>query len=245
VTDSQPSAGARAGKIHDVHVWTASVSNMTDTAFAFLASACSVAEIQRSRAFVFERDRRSYLVAHGLLRHALSQYDSSRARSDWSFRVGRHGRPEVAGAPPGGVRFNLSHCATRVACVVCAEIDCGVDVEATPREADSAVLIRRCLSAGERAWLASASPALRGERLLQLWTLKEAVAKAVGLGLTLPFAALDLDLRGTLRVRSAPPEATGPWWLSQRRSADGHFDAVALRVPDHDVVAIVYEDWVG
>jgi 4'-phosphopantetheinyl transferase len=141
------------------------------------------------------------------------------------------------------LRFNLSHCATRVVCVVCSELDCGIDVEATSRAVDSTVLIQRCLSARERAWVTAAAPRLRGERFLRLWTLKEAVTKAVGLGLSLPFAAIDVDAGGSPEVRSAPPEASGPWWLSLRRAADGHLEALALRVSRHDAVALVYEDW--
>lgn len=229
--------------VRDVRVWAVSLSKIEESALAALASPCSTAELQRAERFVFERDRRSYLAAHGLLRHALSKYAPACAPPEWSFRAAPHGRPEIANPQYPHLRFNLSHCATRVACVICAEVDCGIDVEAATRPAASESMIRRYLSAREQEWVAAAAPGLRGERFLQLWTLKEALAKAVGLGLALPFEALDLDVDGAPRLRGAPPEAARPWWLSLRRSTDDHLEALALQVPHGDALALVYEEW--
>nr|ASV46884.1 4'-phosphopantetheinyl transferase [uncultured bacterium] len=226
-----------------MHTWAVSVPELSDSELSRLSSVCSRAELERSARFVFERDRRSYLAAHGLLRHALSDCEPECAPSQWSFETRQYGRPELAGHLRSPLRFNLTHCSTRVAVVVCRNVACGIDVEPVLREADSALLISKSLSEQEQAWVTAAGPELRTDRFLQLWTLKEAISKAVGLGLRLPFAELDLDVSGPPVLRGAPPEAAGPWWLAQRRSADGHIEALALQLPPGQPVALSHHAW--
>ncbi len=54
-------------------------------------------------------------------------------------------------------------------------------------------MIRRCCSDTERAWLATLPARERPGAFLGLWTKKEAVAKAVGLGLVLSFSTLEVS----------------------------------------------------
>jgi 4'-phosphopantetheinyl transferase len=228
---------------HDVRLWAVSLASLSEPAQSQLVSVCSPEELERAGRFLFERDRRSYLAAHGLLRHTLSAYDLTYAPSEWSFEAGPHGRPEIAKHLRSALRFNLTHCATRVAVVVCRDVACGIDVEPASRDADSTLLIQGCLSAREQLWVSNAAPGLRAERFLQLWTLKEAISKAVGLGLRLPFAELDLELSGTPKLRGAPPVAERPWWLAQRLSVDGHIEALALQVSPWEAVALSHHEW--
>jgi 4'-phosphopantetheinyl transferase len=93
--------------------------------------------------------------------------------------------------------------------------------------------------------LASVSAELQEGRFLQLWTLKEAVAKAVGLGLNIPFGELDLEVSDPPRLRSAPLAAACPWWLAQHRTQDGHIEALALRVDRRDAVELSRYEWTG
>src|SRR4051812_18239551 len=81
--------------------------------------------------FRFERDRRAFVAAHGLVRHALSWMVPGPAPHDWRFAVTPEGRPEIAApALVPRPRFNLSHSVQWAACVVTAESDCGIDVQA-------------------------------------------------------------------------------------------------------------------
>jgi 4'-phosphopantetheinyl transferase len=230
---------------YKVHVWGVSLSGISESGATVLASMCSAAEQEKSARFIFDRDRWSYLAAHGLLRHALSRYDPTHAPSEWSFRGAPHGRPELAEHLCSRLRFNLSHCSTRAICVVCSDLDCGIDVELMSQAINTSFMRERCLSRREQRWLASFSAELQEGAFLQLWTLKEAVAKAVGLGLNISFGELDLEVSDPPRLRSAPLVAACPWWLAQHQTQDGHIEALALRVDRADAIELSRYEWTG
>jgi 4'-phosphopantetheinyl transferase len=147
-------------------------------------------ERTRAAVFVREADRRSYVTAHGLLRLALSWAEPSVEPSAWRFRVTRHEKPELAD-DRFGIRFSLSHCSTYAAVALSEENECGVDAECGKRAGDLGLLADSVLSPRELARFRAATGHRRRWVFFRCWTLKEAYAKAVGLGLRLPFDQLD------------------------------------------------------
>src|SRR3982074_2092968 len=82
----------------------------------------SLKEKRRAKRFVFDRHRRQYIFAHGLLRLALSSFVPQIEPSDWSFVTNRYGRPFIAApAIARTIYFSLSH---TEGCVACAVSDC-------------------------------------------------------------------------------------------------------------------------
>jgi 4'-phosphopantetheinyl transferase len=100
-----------------------------------------------------------------------------------------HGKPVV---PGGDLEFSVAHSGDLVAVAV-AMAPVGVDVEQLeerPRElggGDPDTLARLVLADEERAALALAHPSGRAHAFLVAWTRKEAVTKAKGDGLRVPF----------------------------------------------------------
>lgn len=181
----------------------------------------------------FERDRLAFLVAHGLTRTALSWCAPAVHPACWSFATRPHGRPEIAAPimlPP--LRFNLSHTEDLVACVVVQDIDCGIDVEATARRVDLDGLCR-ILAPAERLAVESAPPASRLAHFMRFWTLKEAYAKATGLGLSLPFErfAFEVDAGLVIKLLVDPSllDDGAAWQLAQWWPSRRHTAALALR----------------
>lgn len=140
-------------------------------------------EATRAGRFVFERDRRVYTLAHGFLRLVLAGKLGCEPRA-LRFDAGAGQRPELAGAAAPPLRFNLSHTRGLVA-VVTARAPCGVDVEGLP-ELDHRDLVDAVLAPGERAELLALPAAEQRARFLEIWTLKEAYLKGIGLGLARP-----------------------------------------------------------
>jgi phosphopantetheinyl transferase len=96
-----------------------------------------------------------------------------------------HGRPLVPGS---ALHLSVAHSGDYVACAVSSR-RVGVDIERSDRaEADDDFASRVC-SPAEREQLRE----LTGPDLIRLWARKEAVAKALGLGLALPFDELDVS----------------------------------------------------
>lgn len=99
------------------------------------------------------------------------------------------------------------------------------------RSLDVAELAPLALSPEERAAFDALPPDKSTERFYELWTLKEAYAKARGFGLSLPFPeiVLEADCHGWRLVRA--PEDTASWRLVTMRPTDRHRLAVAAQTP--------------
>ncbi|MFG2986920.1 4'-phosphopantetheinyl transferase family protein [Streptomyces sp. NPDC048258] len=147
-----------------------------------------VHEQETATRFLFERDRRRYLVAHTLLRRVLA-LETGIPEAEADLRRSAHGRPflrpPAEGLPRGGgaLDFSLSRTQAHTLVGVARGHRIGVDVEHTGRGAAALESIVECFAPTERDWIARA-PAGRSRtrRALRLWTLKQAYAKARGLG---------------------------------------------------------------
>ncbi|MDQ2724873.1 MAG: 4'-phosphopantetheinyl transferase superfamily protein [Actinomycetota bacterium] len=157
--------------------------------------------------FTSEPARRSYVASHALLRRALGDHlgvDPGGLRFDRTCdHCGhpRHGRPRLMG---GGVSFNLSHSGPHVLVAV-GRGPVGADIEDAGRRSVADRVVRRCCSPREQAWLAGLAPADRAGAFLGLWTKKEAVAKALGLGLVLPFSTFEVAGPDPIVARDGAP----------------------------------------
>lgn len=114
-----------------------------------------------------------------LLHQALAEVwgiDGSKVK----FEIGAHGKPTLVGHHE--VHFNLSHCNGAVLCVVDTH-PVGCDIEVV-REQLNMELCNKCMNASEvEQIINSSSPTAE---FTKLWTMKEAVVKLTGAGLTTP-----------------------------------------------------------
>lgn len=142
----------------------------------------SLAERERAARFVFDRDRRRYLVSHIALRRVLAER-TSLPPAALIFRANEFGKPELqhAGAP----RFNMSRSGETAVVRVDDRHPVGVDIEALRAVDDAAELIAHHFTPEEQAEWHDASLQQRARCFLLGWTRKEACVKAIGVGLSL------------------------------------------------------------
>ena len=214
-----------------------------------LESLLSRSEQERASRFRFERDRRSYLLAHALLRTALSheaEASSSKplspqlatvsappiAPADWQFVAEGDRKPEILG-PETGLTFNISHTVGLVACVVAHGLAVGVDVEHHEFRGDPAEVARTSFSEPERRALAALSHGAFRRMFFALWTLKEATVKALGVGLSMPLDDFAFDLAALDGPRvsffGTITEAPDRWQFVLREPGPDHTMALAIR----------------
>jgi 4'-phosphopantetheinyl transferase len=209
----------------EVHAWLADPGAAADPAVA-AACAALLSEDERGRhaGQRVEARGREYLVAHALARTALSRYRPAPPAA-WRFSAGVHGRPEPA--PPCGLRFSLTHCDGLVACAVAAAA-VGIDAEPLARGERVLRLRERFCSPEELAAARGLGPAAQAPRALLLWTLKEAYAKARGLGMAIGFRSLTFDVEDgpEPQVRLRGPGAAS--WQLAAWVQGGHQLAVAV-----------------
>jgi 4'-phosphopantetheinyl transferase len=149
---------------------------------SLVTSCLSQAEFEQAERFRFEEDARHWRACRAALRSVLGEALGTDPAS-LVFEFGEHGKPRLA-SPHHHLHFNLSHCPDLALVAMARSGPVGIDLEAAGR----ADCLLGCESsfchAQEIAALPSAS-ATRATALLDLWTTKEALLKALGTGMSL------------------------------------------------------------
>ena len=192
----------------------------------------SLKEKRRAERFVFERHRRRYIFAHGLLRVALSSFLPQVEPSDWSFVANRYGRPFIsAPAFARAVYFSLSH---TEGCVACAVSNCeavGIDVERIQERRSLLTIARSNFSPEEIEALRVLPPSDLVDRFFDYWTLKEAYLKARGTGLNFPLNQFSILISSGqqigIRLMPGMTEDSQRWRFMKSAPSPRHRLAVA------------------
>jgi 4'-phosphopantetheinyl transferase len=234
----------RAIPADSVEVWVVRPGDATGAAFADSARGMlAPGEAERAARFRFDEHRREYLVTRALARRALSAYRDV-APAAWRFEANEHGRPRPS--PPCGLHFNLSNTPTLVVCAVSEHRELGVDVEPLSRAPAILEVAATVFTGRERADLAALPPPLAASRAVSLWTCKEAVMKARGLGMVLPPKEITLTWpaggHDAPRVTIAPAWDDGRAWTLRTVDVDDHRVALCVEAaPPVELELVVCE----
>jgi 4'-phosphopantetheinyl transferase len=184
-----PSSSEACVVVFDSAPW----SRFSEEAYAALDQR----ERERAIRFRHARDRDTYVLAHAMWRHVLGLLLGVEA-ARVPLSNARSGQPILAGT---GYATSLSHSGTQIAIAMTDAATIGVDIELSPPRAALRELADVLCSTQEAAYLALLPPAEREPWLLALWTRKEALLKAFGIGLKV--SPSSISLAGTSMI--APP----------------------------------------
>jgi 4'-phosphopantetheinyl transferase len=214
-----PVAGPSRLHPGDVHVWCAPLDEAAGTPAACEAL-LSGDERRRAQRLRFARDRQRFVTARGLLREILASYLAA-PPEELRFAYGPGGKPRlVQPAATRELQFNLSHCGGLALYAVTWGEPVGVDLEQVRPMSEMTLIARRYFRPSESDLLHRLGPDRRDDIFFQIWTQREALAKARGVGLA---EALESPDDSASRPRSAPP------WLTIRlQPVAGYTAAVAL-----------------
>lgn len=137
-------------------------------------------ERDRARRFRLESDGRRWSSFRAQLRIILAHV-LNLPTSEVALIFSDLGKPLLA-PPHDGLHFNLSHCADLGLVGLCLDGPIGVDVEPEDRDVDLPECETMFCHPLEIMELPE-NRAARAKRLLEIWTAKEAVLKALGTGL--------------------------------------------------------------
>ena len=138
------------------------------------------------------RRRTEYLAARALLRYAIARHGAAGGR--WlPIGVMTDGKPQRV----AGLEISVSHSGDVAACAVAIEAGgaIGIDVETTEPAAGED-LAQRYFTPAEARWVAADPDA----RFRQLWVLKEAYLKMLGVGLAGGLDSLECHIEATTIV---------------------------------------------
>jgi 4'-phosphopantetheinyl transferase len=159
-----------------------------------------VSEGERRRAERLRRDadRRRYLAAHTALRSLLASRLHARP-AELTFAQNPFGKPSLQGHD---LQFSLSSSGDRALIGVCASSEIGVDIEAVAANSDHEAIARAHFSSAELRWMQGAAEPERCRRFYRLWVIREALLKALGIGLSGQSTDLGIEIVGrTPRLR--------------------------------------------
>jgi 4'-phosphopantetheinyl transferase len=205
----------------------------SDNLIGALSELLSDDERSKAARFVFDDHGRLYVTAHALLRHSLW---CATGRTDTPFRVNRFGKPEIVetgGGPP--VKFNISHSGALAVCSLSPRFEVGVDVEEVDDSRSFEEVVETQFTSYEQDQLAAYSGAARADAFFRFWTLKEALVKALGVGLE-GMSRYGFDLEPpSLAVMADSQEALAVH-VEQRLLTSSYWASLAvLRPPDTSV----------
>lgn len=232
--DTRRLAGPRAGfgvaPAGSIDCWKLAVGDIDAATHALLFALLSPGERDRAGRFQRAEDRHSFTAAHGALRLLLAAMLNEQPDA-LTFAANAYGKPCLV--PHRAIEFNMSHSGGIVLIALAQHIPIGVDVEVLRPMPERAAIVRRYFHPGEVADFADVPPADAEAAFFRCWSRKEAVVKALGLGMSLdlhryrvaclPGAAAEvLALEG-----DDAPQKT--WSLIDLHFGPGHVGAVAAR----------------
>lgn len=210
------------------------------------------AERARAARFLSDEPRARFVACRAALRAILARELGCDPRT-LAFEEGVHGKPRLAGAHAGTLHFNVSHSSRHGLIALARGAPVGVDIELLRPLEEIERLAPRVLGDAQHARWLSLEPALRQREFYRHWTLKEAILKACGAGITQTLADVGptsleraceepLDpARGPLEAPELLRDERGaprPWHLFQMEAAPDACAALATQDPGRPRLAL-------
>lgn len=131
-----------------------------------------------------------YIISHALLRYILSHYVKLSPKQ-LQFTTDKYGKPFLNG--DYNIKFNMSHSHNMVAYIItCNNINVGIDIELHDPQLDIQALINLVLNHREIITFNNLRLKQQFNTFYHLWTQKEALVKAIGVGLFYPITNIDI-----------------------------------------------------
>jgi 4'-phosphopantetheinyl transferase len=151
---------------------------------ASAADVLSPDETARAARFLVEPARRTFVLSRGALRTVLGRSVDIRPK-EIRFEYGPRGKPSLAGGPGNGrLRFNVAHSGDLALIALAEGREVGVDLELARDQEDLDEIAGRFFATAEQELLRRTTPKERLRTFYRIWTCKEAVLKAGGMGIT-------------------------------------------------------------
>jgi 4'-phosphopantetheinyl transferase len=207
---------------HDIHVCWTDLQSLDVSELGLLLSSD---ELNRANRFRFTKDRHRFIGARGTLRLVLSRYLSI-PPDQITFNYNQFGKPTLNDGSHD-LSFSLTHTNQIAFYAVTYDRAIGIDVEFIRDDVLSTDDANIFLSKNEQDRIRQLSPGNQRKALFQIWTRKEAFAKALGQGLLTPLQNMDLIGSTPLQTSSHSfSHDSQTWSVQDLRFIDSYAGAV-------------------
>ncbi|GAA0477197.1 hypothetical protein GCM10010361_47090 [Streptomyces olivaceiscleroticus] len=193
------------------------------------------AESRRADRYRRTEDRASFVTGRAALRRVLAEHLKTEADR---IVFGRHSCPGCGSDDHGPPRvvfpltqlsFSFSRSEQQALVAVVPAGAVGADIEVL-RPLDVQETAAQCLSPAETAYVRGLSPGEQLQAFYRAWVRKEAVTKAVGVGITMDLRTVDVspDRKGPVTVRCGTGKGPRLWTVTDLEAQPGTMAALAL-----------------
>lgn len=151
----------------------------------------SIEEIDRSKKFVFDKDKNVYILSHGMLNKAISD-ELELDFSQLEIRYFDNKKPYIKGYH---LDFNLSHSDVFFAYVIASsnKMKVGIDIEKIKKMEINSI-VDEYMHPQEKEYIYSAKMDFdKRIRFYEIWTRKEAYLKLFGVGITVALENINVS----------------------------------------------------
>jgi 4'-phosphopantetheinyl transferase len=187
-------------------------------------------ETGRAARFLYAGPRRRYILLRGALRSMLCDRLNCQ-NSDLAFESAEHGKPfAIVKGASARLQFNMSDSGRHGLIAIAPFGQIGIDVEERSTARDLEGLSETVFGPDEQACIASVHGQEKVERFYRLWTMKEALVKALGTGLYLDVSGFQVPpelLRGESSALFRFPHLADIRWRVEDLSTEDFAAAIA------------------
>lgn len=185
-------------------------------------------EQRRRERFVYESPRHRFTLCRAALRSVLCR-ELACSNEHLAFRTSEHGKPyAIVRGRRAPISFNLSHSGSHGLIALAPGGQVGIDVEERVPHQNLDQLIEAVFGPNEKQELSAANDRDRLHLFFRLWTMKEALSKAHGMGLSLDVSRFEIPQDMRAGATSGSVRLAGmPGWRLKDISTDRFAAAVA------------------
>lgn len=209
-----------------LHIWKIMLP-LDEDLLSRLQSHLSNDEIQRLNNIIVDLDKKKFIAARGILRELIGSYLTI-APHKIQFSQNPYGKPYLA---ENLLTFNVSHSHDCIIFGFTHDDPLGVDIEYCKVDFDLLSVAQDFCTNNELQKLLSLTEEERSLGFYRCWTRKEAVLKAIGLGLYFPLKALEVSLLSTEAISIINLEEklsnNTRWNLMEINPAQNYIGAIA------------------
>ncbi len=183
--------------------------------------------------FLFPGPKRRFALCRSALRRLLCERLRC-TNDDLTFAEMEFGKPyAIVQGKPASISFNVSHSGGHGLIAVAAEGRIGVDVEERVSNRHLDLLVDTVLGPNERNEIGSLSGGQKLSMFFNLWTVKEALIKALGAGISLDTSKFEVPSamrKGAKRSVFKFPHLSDVRWQLEDLSTDEFAAAIAYEL---------------
>jgi 4'-phosphopantetheinyl transferase len=154
-------------------------------------------EIRKCEEIVFSRQKELFYMRKGITRIILSRLLNINPR-DIQYEYSFNGKPLIK-ENDKNIQFNISHSKEYLLVAAAQAIDIGVDIEKINYSLDYSLIAKDIFSPEEMKIFNSYSKKQQLYSFYKAWVQKEAVSKALGLGLSIGFNSFSVNIDPKLK----------------------------------------------